>query len=241
MPVEQVDIIVSEWMGYCLLYEAMLDSVIWARDKYLRSDGLMIPSHMNMWMAPLSDPDYVLDHFAFWRDVYGFDMKAMQTGIYDDSQILHMPAKSLCGDPFPFLQLDLHTTTVKDLVFKKRWECTLTDDIDAVDGFLIWFDSFFMPSRNDKVPGSAKAEVWTKQQNKGVAFTTGPHGRETHWKQGVLFVENSVEKLGLRRGEKLNGDLEYIVSEENSRALDINLSWGAGSGLKLKSQSWKMR
>ena len=34
--IEQVDIIVSEWMGYCLLYETMLPSVIYARDKYLK-------------------------------------------------------------------------------------------------------------------------------------------------------------------------------------------------------------
>ena len=31
----QVDIIVSEWMGYALLYESMLDSVLFARDKWL--------------------------------------------------------------------------------------------------------------------------------------------------------------------------------------------------------------
>lgn len=28
LPVSQVDIIVSEWMGYGLLFEAMLDSVL---------------------------------------------------------------------------------------------------------------------------------------------------------------------------------------------------------------------
>ena len=33
---EQVDVIVSEWMGYMLLYESMLDSVIFARDRYLK-------------------------------------------------------------------------------------------------------------------------------------------------------------------------------------------------------------
>ena len=31
---EKVDVIVSEWMGYCLLYESMLSSVITARDRY---------------------------------------------------------------------------------------------------------------------------------------------------------------------------------------------------------------
>lgn len=33
--VDKVDIIVSEWMGYCLLYESMLDTVLFARDKWL--------------------------------------------------------------------------------------------------------------------------------------------------------------------------------------------------------------
>ena len=31
LPVEKVDIIISEWMGYCLFYESMLDSVLFAR------------------------------------------------------------------------------------------------------------------------------------------------------------------------------------------------------------------
>lgn len=35
LPVEKVDIIISEWMGYCLLYESMLDTVLFARDKWL--------------------------------------------------------------------------------------------------------------------------------------------------------------------------------------------------------------
>lgn len=37
LPVEKVDIIVSEWMGYFLLYESMLDTVLFARDKWLVS------------------------------------------------------------------------------------------------------------------------------------------------------------------------------------------------------------
>uniref|UniRef100_A0A2K6SM86 type I protein arginine methyltransferase n=1 Tax=Saimiri boliviensis boliviensis TaxID=39432 RepID=A0A2K6SM86_SAIBB len=33
LPVEKVDIIISEWMGYCLFYESMLNTVLYARDK----------------------------------------------------------------------------------------------------------------------------------------------------------------------------------------------------------------
>ena len=35
LPVDGVDIIISEWMGYCLFYESMLNTVIYARDKWL--------------------------------------------------------------------------------------------------------------------------------------------------------------------------------------------------------------
>ncbi len=37
LPVDKVDIIISEWMGYCLLYESMLQTVIFARNKWLAS------------------------------------------------------------------------------------------------------------------------------------------------------------------------------------------------------------
>lgn len=37
LPVDKVDIIISEWMGYCLFYESMLDTVLYARDKWLVS------------------------------------------------------------------------------------------------------------------------------------------------------------------------------------------------------------
>jgi protein arginine N-methyltransferase 1 len=39
LPVDKVDIIISEWMGYFLIYESMLDTVLYARDKWLAKDG----------------------------------------------------------------------------------------------------------------------------------------------------------------------------------------------------------
>ena len=42
LPVDKVDIIISEWMGYFLLYESMLDTVLYARDKWLNKDGYVI-------------------------------------------------------------------------------------------------------------------------------------------------------------------------------------------------------
>lgn len=56
LPVEKVDIIISEWMGYFLLYEGMLDSVIAARKKYLKPDGYLMPNKCILYLVGLSDP-----------------------------------------------------------------------------------------------------------------------------------------------------------------------------------------
>jgi len=48
----KVDVIISEWMGYFLLFENMLPSVLALR-KHLRPGGLMLPSRCRLQVAPL--------------------------------------------------------------------------------------------------------------------------------------------------------------------------------------------
>lgn len=48
-----MDIIISEWMGYFLLRESMLDSVLHARDKFLKPGGALYPSHARMYLSPI--------------------------------------------------------------------------------------------------------------------------------------------------------------------------------------------
>lgn len=66
LPVKEVDIIISEWMGYFLLYESMLDSVLWARDKYLRKGGKMLPDKANIYVAAIEDEQYKKQKIGFW-------------------------------------------------------------------------------------------------------------------------------------------------------------------------------
>ena len=49
---EKVDVIVSEWMGYLLVRESMLDSVLAARDAWLKPGGSLWPSHARLFLAP---------------------------------------------------------------------------------------------------------------------------------------------------------------------------------------------
>jgi protein arginine N-methyltransferase 3 len=235
-----VDIIVSEWMGYCLLYEAMLPSVLFARDKYLKPDGLLVPSHASMWIAPVSDAEYVFDTVGWWRDVYGFDFRAMQQGIYEDARMVTMPAEAVCGSASAFRMLDLHTAKVEDLVFADGWKSTLSlPEGEDLDGFLLWFDTFFAESREEKVEAHLTAQEWVAQGKERVAFTTGPFGQATHWRQGLCLIDKSKVKGGVEigPGKTLVGEVRYEIPEGHERGLNISISWGVEEGKKQR-QTW---
>jgi protein arginine N-methyltransferase 3 len=84
---EQVDIIVSEWMGYALLYESMLDSVLRARDRFLKPGGVLAPSQARMVLALCSAEDIYKERVEFWSDVYGFEMTPMAEEVYAEAVI----------------------------------------------------------------------------------------------------------------------------------------------------------
>lgn len=47
-----VDIIVSEWMGFYLVHESMMRSVLVARDRFLKPGGCVIPESADIFCAP---------------------------------------------------------------------------------------------------------------------------------------------------------------------------------------------
>jgi hypothetical protein len=70
--IEHVDIIVSEWMGYALLYESMLDSVLHARDRFLKPEGgVMAPSQCRIMFGLCEGKEIFKERIGFWNDVYG--------------------------------------------------------------------------------------------------------------------------------------------------------------------------
>ncbi|KAK6355434.1 hypothetical protein TWF696_004531 [Orbilia brochopaga] len=236
LPVKKVDIIVSEWMGYCLLYEAMLDSVIYARDKFLAPDGLMVPSECRLMIAAMHDSDYMNDNVHFWNNVYGFRMSAMKERVKEDVVIAHLKPTSLASEPVAFLNLPLHTITTKELVFTQPFEVEINQNVESLDAFVVYFDNYFTASRNATISENARAETWSGE---GVAFTTGPGGKETHWKQGLLIVQDGGGLLNT--GRKISGEVTYRRAEGGPRELEIEVAWEIAGGKKPQKQMWLMR
>jgi protein arginine N-methyltransferase 3 len=230
LPVSQVDIIVSEWMGYCLLYESMLDSVIFARDKYLKPGGLMVPSHATIMMAPLHDSELTEAHVDFWKNVYGFDMSAMLDKVYDEALTRVVNESEIASEACPILQLDLHQASVADLDFRRTFRFTTAKAVPVqLEGFVIWFDIFFMGSRQEQLDPSL---VFKQAQSKAlVAFSTGPACAPTHWQQGILLINGP--RL-LEGGQLLDGHITFRKMQDHGRALEIIAEWGEVP----RTQSW---
>ncbi|KAL8998559.1 MAG: hypothetical protein Q9169_002399 [Polycauliona sp. 2 TL-2023] len=234
LPVDKVDIIISEWMGYCLMYEAMLDSVLWARDRYLASDGLMIPSHATLRLSLFADDDEIVDKVTYWSSVYGFDMSCMLARPYEEVDIRTVRPKAVPSRSEIVLQLPLHTITKDELTFSGvEFVLEAERDIDQLQGFVIHFDIAFAAKREQDI------------QEAKVTFSTGPAGRETHWQQALALIDTSTAKaVSLKKGEQVRGSLGLRKGDENSRDLEVSIDWRTKSGTTdnetASKQSWWM-
>jgi len=202
-PDGKVDVIISEWMGYALLYESMLDTVLLARDKYLAPGGCMMPDVATLYVSAIEDQEYKDEKIGFWDDVYGFDYSCIKDIALREPLVDTVELRSVVCDPAKVLHLDLMTCKKEDLTFKNDFVLTATRN-DYIHAFLAWFDISFDAC------------------HKPVRFSTGPHSRYTHWKQTVFYIP---DMLTVSAGERINGTFYCAPNARNNRDLDIELDW----------------
>ncbi|KAH8306682.1 hypothetical protein KR044_006525 [Drosophila immigrans] len=174
---EKVDIIVSEWMGFYLLHEGMLDSVLYARDHFLKPNGQMFPSECTIFVAPCSVPSL----FEYWQNIDGVKMERFSSKLRLQKstrpEITHLKPNDLLheGIVFHWMNLlDVNSSELNEIRFK---EVVATETAGQHQGFCIWFDVRF--------PGE-----------KGITLSTSPLAPETHWKQCVVVLpEKNCEHL----------------------------------------------
>ena len=56
----------------------MLNTVLYARDKWLVPGGLMFPDKASLHILAIEDRDYKEDKVHWWNNVYGFDMSCIR-------------------------------------------------------------------------------------------------------------------------------------------------------------------
>eukprot|EP00850_Spirogloea_muscicola_P023753 SM000386S14570 [mRNA] locus=s386:19264:22400:+ [translate_table: standard] len=223
LPVSTVDVIISEWMGYFLLYESMLHTVLFARDRWLKPGGLVLPDKTSLYLTAIEDAQYKEEKIHYWDSVYGFDMSCIKKQAMleplvdnvDQEQIVTRSCLLKVGT------IDICKMAEGDASFSAPFNLVATRN-DFIHALVAYFDVSFTPC------------------HKQVSFSTGPMSRATHWKQTVLYLE---DVLTICKGEALTGVLSVAPNAKNSRDLDIVVQYSF-DGLRSqasRTQHYRMR
>lgn len=166
----------------------------------------------------------------------------MLAHIYDEVLIRDVATSNIPAQSTAFRNLPLHTAALRDLTFDAcPFSLEITEDVDSFDGFVIWFDTFFMRSRDAFDPSSSGAQQMAKERGV-IAFTTGPDGPGTHWRQGTLLIDyGRMQPEALKKGSVIEGEIGYKKHEDNPRELDIEITWRIRDSETRWRQVWFMR
>lgn len=201
---EGADVVVSEWMGYGLLYEAMLESVLAVRDRWLRPGGVVLPDRCDLCVCGIEDAAYRAEKLGFWDCVYGFAMPTIAAAALSEPLVDVAGAEQVATTSAALKAFDLGAMGRSDAELflpPTAFALTATRD-DTLHALVVYFDVAFGPS--------------------GVAFSTAPWAEYTHWKQTIVYLP---EALPLAAGDTVTGTLAMTPNARNRRDLDIALTY----------------
>lgn len=215
---EKVDIIVSEWMGYMLMYESMLPSVLHARDKWLKQGGLMFPEEVKLHIAPVSDYEDYDEWVEFCKDVkndYKIDMSPL---VQTAERQMQAAVRVLSVNPITVqahgscvASLHLPTVDASSVSCVEGSFSSSCFGYTNVNGFVIWFTAHFPED---------------------IVLSTSPYEVITHWEQSVMYVTPAT----VHQDTVISGHLRIRNSELYHRFLSIELEYQVSDGEKMKTK-----
>ena len=142
LPVKEVDVIISEWMGFCLFYESMLDSVLFARDKWLAPGGLVMPDIVKLQLVGISDDQDKYRDLQYYGQNYQIDLSALKELARKEVLVANVDPRKVVTDEFNLKTFNLQTDSKEDI--KVDIDFSLTVKRDSIVNVLVtYFDVFF--------------------------------------------------------------------------------------------------
>ncbi|UJR24979.1 hypothetical protein I4U23_006342 [Adineta vaga] len=204
---EQVDVIISEPMGYMLYNERMLESFLHAK-KWLKSDGKMYPTTGDLYVTPFTDEALYMEQVGkanFWyqQSFYGVDLTTLRDPALDEyfkqPIVDNFDVRICLSRPIKYTvnfltaaEEDLHEINIP-----LSFQMTTTA---VVHGLAFWFDVSF--------DGSG-SQVW---------LSTAPTQPLTHWYQvRCLFLK----PLTVNQGKVIKG--HAILHSNRKQSYDVEI------------------
>ncbi|XP_034394639.1 histone-arginine methyltransferase CARM1 isoform X6 [Cyclopterus lumpus] len=204
---EQVDIIISEPMGYMLFNERMLESYLHAK-KFLKPNGKMFPTIGDVHLAPFTDEQLYMEQFTkanFWYQpsFHGVDLSALRGAAVDE--YFRQPIV----DTF-----DIRILMAKSVKYTVNFLEAKEDDLYRIEipfkfhmmhsglvhGLAFWFDVAFVGS---------SMTVW---------LSTAPTEPLTHWYQVRCLLQSP---LFTKAGDTLSGTAMLLANKRQSYDISI--------------------
>ncbi|KAH8232335.1 hypothetical protein KR032_004340 [Drosophila birchii] len=204
--IQQVDVIVSEWMGNGLYMEAMLNSVLYARDKWLRRNGLILPSVANLWVMGAHDP-HRKANLNFWHSVEGIDMSCVRKAVSQEPVVDCVPIQQLLTDECCLHSTNLDSVRNEPVAFRSNFMLTVQRS-GIINLLVLYFDVGF-PQGDSPV---------------SLKLSTSPHSPWTHWEQTLLYLD---EPLFVKAHDRVRGVLAMTPDGRDRRCMifDLNISF----------------
>ena len=199
-----VDAIVSEWMGFHLLHEGMLDAVLLARDRWLKPGGLLLPARACVFAAPVDMTPWRAENIDFWSSVAGIDFsplaevaaeRALASPVVTSVTSSRLVAPAACVG-----ELDCTTVSREDAT-RLGGDGTLrfaATRLAPCHGYAVWFEVLF------DVPDGSEPTV----------LSTAPDAPLTHWQQSVVMLPGVVAAVP---GSRLDARVALHADAANPR------------------------
>ncbi|ELU16220.1 hypothetical protein CAPTEDRAFT_179627 [Capitella teleta] len=206
---EQVDIIISEPMGYMLFNERMLETFLHAK-KWLKPGGKMFPTQGDLHIAPFTDDSLYMEQFSkanFWYQpsFHGVDLSNLREAAvkeYFRQPIVDTFDMRICLARSHKYVVDFQTAKEEELHDIEIPLSFTMQQSGTVHGLAFWFDVAFLGSQN---------AVW---------LSTAPTQPLTHWYQVRCLLQDPIF---VKQGQTLAGKVHLISNSRQSYDVEMEL------------------
>ena len=209
---EKVDIIISEPIGFLLVHERMLESYVTARERFLKPNGIMMPTTGSIVLAPFTDDALYRDQLAkisFWSstDFYGIDLTPAlgkaNIEYFSQPVVGYVAVNSIISTQRIVHEINFNRVTADEL---KSFTVSFSFSIDKTSimhGIVGWFDINFIGS------------------SENVLLSTAPDFPGTHWYQCRMLL---YDPIAVNKGQTISGELYFEANDKFSYNIDMKVT-----------------
>lgn len=155
---DTVDVLVSELIGHIAFEEGMVETILDAKERFLKPQGTLIPQSVVLHAAPVSEHHIYDSCVDIWQPAYGIDYSPMRERAVKACYVTDISERDLVADHRAIFSVDFSQGKYPNIQTQAQYVARRRADITGVT---LWFDAVL---------------------NGPILLSSGPWAK-THWSQ----------------------------------------------------------